>query len=286
MSTLTLASEVAMKRLLILTVGLLVLTACASPTPTPVPDAVETTAPVIEVSSPDVVIASADVEPTHVSHLGFTISALVKEVAVGEGDVVKAGDTLMVLNTPDLQYAVVSAEADFNARTQAAQLQKADKVLYVNPNTGKKTWYSLPREVFLKAQAQADQAKAVWDTAAATYAQSTLTAPFDGVVVDVAVIPGELVQVNQVVITIADLSDLQITTTDLSERDIARVKLGQSVNVSIEALGQTISGKVIRISPVSETVGGDVVYPVTIQLDEQPDGLMWGMSAEVEISTK
>jgi len=181
---------------------------------------------------------------------------------------------------------VVSAEADFNARTQAAQLQKADKVLYVNPNTGKKTWYSLPREVFLKAQAQADQAKAVWDTAAATYAQSTLTAPFDGVVVDVAVIPGELVQVNQVVITIADLNDLQITTTDLSERDIARVKLGQSVNVSIEALGQTISGKVIRISPVSETVGGDVVYPVTIQLDEQPDGLMWGMSAEVEISTK
>ena len=275
-----------MKRLLILTVGLLVLTACASPTPTSAPASVETVAPVVEPSSPDVVIASADVEPVQVSHLGFTISSLVKEVSVSEGDVVKAGDTLMVLNTPDLEFAVVSAEANYNARSQAAQLQKADKVLYVNPNTGKRSWYSLPREVFLKAQAQADQAKAAWDTASATLAQSTLTAPFDGVVVDVSVIPGELVQSDQVVITLADLNDLQITTTDLSERDIARVKIGQTVNISIEALSQTLSGKVVRISPISETVGGDVVYPVTIQLDEQPDGLLWGMSAEVEISTK
>jgi hypothetical protein len=29
-----------------------------------------------------------------------------------------------------------------------------------------------------------------------------------------------------------------------------------------------------------------VVYPVTIELDEQPEGLLWGMSAEVEIETK
>lgn len=275
-----------MKQTLFLLAGLLLLTACASPTTA---ETVATAAPVVEevsVSSPDVVIASADVEPAQVSALGFTLSALVKEVSVNEGDLIKAGDTLMVLNTPELEYAVISAEANYNARTQAAQLQKADKVLYIDPTTGKKSWYSLPREVFLKAQAQADQAKAAWDSASATFAQSTLTAPFDGMVVDVAVIPGELVQANQVVITIADLSNLQITTTDLSERDIARVKLGQSVSIYIEALDVTISGKVIQISPKSETVGGDVVYPVTIELDEQPDGLLWGMSAEVEISTK
>jgi RND family efflux transporter MFP subunit len=280
------ASEAGMKQALFLLAGLLLLTACASPAPA---ETAATAAPSVEevsVSSPDAVIASADVEPAQVSTLGFTLSALVKEVSISEGDLIKAGDTLMVLNTPDLEYAVISAEANYNARTQAAQLQKADKVLYVDPDTGKKSWYSLPREVFLKAQAQADQAKAAWDSAAATFAQSTLTAPFDGMVVDIAVIPGELVQANQVVITIADLSNLQITTTDLSERDIARVKLGQSVSIYIEALDQTISGKVIQISPKSETVGGDVVYPVTIKLDEQPDGLLWGMSAEVEISTK
>ena len=275
-----------MKRTFLLFIALLLLTACASPAPAePTPIA----APVVEeaqISSPDAVIASAEVEPARVSYLGFTISALVKEIPVKDGDLVKAGDVLMALNTPELEYAIVAAEADFNARSQAAQLQKAEKVLYVDPNTGKKSWYSLPREVFLKAQAKADQSKASWDTAIASLAQATLTAPFDGTIVDIAVIPGELVQVNQVVLTLADLNDLQITTTDLSERDIARVKIGQSVNAYIEALDVTVTGKVIRISPIAETVGGDVVYPVTIELDEQPDGLLWGMSAEVELSTK
>ena len=275
-----------MKRTLFLLAGLLLLTACASPAPADESAATSVPTEEVPVSLPDVVIASADVEPAQVAHLGFTLSALVEEVSVNEGDLIKAGDTLMVLNTPDLEYAVISAEANYNARAQAAQLQKADKVLYIDPDTGKKSWYSLPREVFLKAQAQADQAKAAWDIAAATFAQSTLTAPFDAMVVDVAVIPGELVQANQVVITLADLNKLQITTTDLSERDIVRVKLGQSVSIYIEALDQTVTGKVVQISPKSETVGGDVVYPVTIEMDEQPDGLMWGMSAEVEISTK
>lgn len=274
-----------MKRMFIIAISLLVLTACASPTPAaPAP----TAAPVEEISASTdgVVIASAEAEPAQVSQLGFTISALVKEIPVNEGDVVNAGDVLMVLNTPDLEFAIISAEADFNARSQAAELQKADKVLYVDPNTGVKRWYSLPREVLEKAQAKADQAKATWDSALANLDQATITAPFDGAVVDIAVIPGELVQVNQVVLVLADLNDLQITTTDLSERDIAQVKLGQNVEVYIEALDMTVSGKVIRISPIAENVGGDVVYPVTIELAEQLEGLLWGMSAEVKIETK
>jgi len=274
-----------MKRQFMLLMGLLLLTACASPaTAEPAPTAV----PVVEIpaQSPDVVIASAKIEPEHISKLGFTISAFVKEVSVKEGDVVQAGDVLMTLSMPDLEFSVIAAENDYIARAKAAELQRADKVLYVDPRNGKKSWYSLPREVYLKALAQADQSKAVWETASAELAQATLTAPFAGTVVDVAVIPGELVQVNQVVLVLAGLNSLQITTTDLSERDIARVKIGQTANVYIEALDMTITGKVIRMSPISKTVGGDVVYPVTIMLDEQPNGLLWGMSAEVEIQTK
>lgn len=270
-----------MKRFLF--IGLLALTACAGQ-PTAV--ATEPAAPTVEpafAQTPGVVIASAEVEPLRVSQLGFTVSAPVKEIPFQEGDTVKAGDVLMTLNMPELEYNILAAEADYKARSQAAELQRAEKVLYVDPDNGRKSWYSLPREVYLKALARADVAKAQWDSALANLAQATLTAPFDGVIVDVAVVPGEVVQSNQVVLTIADLDHMQITTTDLSERDIARVKTGQSVNVTIEALGISIPGKVIRISPISETVGGDVVYPVTIQLDEQLDGLLWGMSAEVEI---
>lgn len=274
-----------MKRTFFMLASLLMLAACASPAPVVTPSS---SAPVIDapVINQDAVIASADVVPAQVVELGFTVSAMVKEIPVNEGDLVNAGDVLMTLSVPELEYAVIAAESDYNARALAAELQKADKVLYVDPNTGKKSWYSLPREVYLKAVAKADQAKASWDSALASLAQATLTSPITGTIMDIQAIPGELVQTNQIVITLASLDHLQITTTDLSERDIARVQVGQAVNITVEALNATFTGKVVRISPISENVGGDVVFPVTIELDQQVDGLLWGMSAEVEIQTK
>ena len=50
-------------------------------------------------------------------------------------------------------------------------------------------------------------------------------------------------------------------------------------------LNKDLNGKVIRISPIANTVGGDVVFKVTIDLDEQPQGLLWGMTAEVQIQS-
>jgi len=265
----------------------ILLSACGSPAPATEAATVPATPEESIVQlDPDVVIASAVAEPVQVSELGFTINALIKEIPVAKGDTVSAGETLMVLNTPDLEFAVIAGEEDYKSKALAAELQKAEKVLDVNPNTGNRRWYSLPNEVYLKAVAVADQSKAVWDSAAASFAQSTLTAPFDGTVVDLYVLPGGSVQANQTVLVLANLEHLQITTTDLNERDITRVKVGQKVDVIIEALGQTISGRVIRIAPEADIVGGDVVFPVTIQLDEQPDSLLWGMTAEVHIQTK
>lgn len=275
-----------MKRLIWLILLTIILTACGgNPTPavSPIAAIVDKTA---VASDPNIVVASAQVLPAQASQLGFTTSAVVKEIPVSEGQQVKAGLPLIILDTPDLEFAVTAAEQDYAAKSLAAELQKAEKVLYVNPNTGKKRWYSIPREVYLKALSQADQSKAVWDSAAASLAQNTLLAPFDGTVVDVQVIPGESVQSGQTVLVLADLQHLQIETTDLSERDITRVEIGQTVNAYIQALDVTVTGKVIRISPIAETVGGDIVFPVTIELDEQPNGLLWGMTAEVEIQTK
>jgi RND family efflux transporter MFP subunit len=269
---------------LILTI---MLTACGNSTPPAVSPATASPAPVevVNVSSPDVVIASASAVPVQVAKLGFTISALVKEITVKEGDKVQAGQPLIVLDTSELEYAVVAAESAYQSASINAELQDADRVMVVNKNTGHITYVSLPHEVQLKAELKAAQAQAVLDVAKANLALGTLNAPFDGEIVSIKVIPGELVQVDQAILTLATLNDLQIETTDLSERDIARVKIGQSVNVYIEALDVTITGKVIRISPISKTVGGDVVYPVTIKLNEKPDGLLWGMTAEVEIKT-
>lgn len=131
--------------------------------------------------------------------------------------------------------------------------------------------------------AQITNAQANIDAAQLALEYATLRAPFTGTVISVNAVNGQVVSPGQPILTIADLSNLLVETTDLSERDIARVSVGQPARVTVDGLGQTYFGKVIKIAPRSTKVGGDVVYKVTIQLDEQPAGLLWGMSATVQI---
>jgi hypothetical protein len=51
----------------------------------------------------------------------------------------------------------------------------------------------------------------------------------------------------------------------------------------VDALNREIRGTVARIALQSATAGGDVVYPLLIELDEQPGELRWGMSVDVEV---
>jgi multidrug resistance efflux pump len=97
----------------------------------------------------------------------------------------------------------------------------------------------------------------------------------------VNVIPGEFAALGEVLIVISDVDRLQVETTDLSERDAPLIQIGQPTTVHIDALNQDVSGQVSAISPVADTVGGDVVYKTTVELDSLPPGILAGMSVEV-----
>jgi multidrug resistance efflux pump len=131
--------------------------------------------------------------------------------------------------------------------------------------------------------ARITSAQAALDSAQLALDHAVLRAPFSGAVISVTAVNGQVVNPGQPVVTIATLDNLLVETTDLSERDIAHVSVGQPARVTVEGLDQTYIGKVIKIDPRSTKVGGDVVYKVTIQLDEQPAGLLWGMSATAQI---
>jgi RND family efflux transporter MFP subunit len=227
------------------------------------------------------VVASAVIVPAQVTELGFLTSALIKEIAVQEGEQVQAGQTLAVLDIPELQFAVIAAEAALRSAQGEEKVQSYRRVK--DRRHGRVFFDVVPPEVRQIAHARVQQAQAALEVAQATLAQGTLVAPHDGTVASVNVVPGEYMQENQVVVTIATLNTLQLETTDLSERDITRVKIGAPVNIFIEALNADISGKVTGISPIAGTVGGDVVFKVTIGFDKQPERLLWGMSAEVTI---
>lgn len=142
-----------------------------------------------------------------------------------------------------------------------------------------------PRQVAL-AEARLKDAQARLAMAQATLAQASLTAPFSGTITTLEANVGETVLAGSVVAVLGDLQEFRVETSDLSEIDIKDVQIGQKVQVRIEALNQDVNGRVIQIAPQSNTLGGDVVYTVVIALDEKPDGLRWGMSAEVEIITE
>src|SRR5512147_2060842 len=82
----------------------------ATPAPAPLPS------PSLETSqAPGTVSASVVVEPALQSEMAFLVGAPVKQVYVKAGDHVDAGQPLIVLDTPDLEYAVVAAEADLKS---------------------------------------------------------------------------------------------------------------------------------------------------------------------------
>jgi multidrug resistance efflux pump len=133
-----------------------------------------------------------------------------------------------------------------------------------------------------QSRAQLDAARASLDLAKASLADSTLVAPFDGVVAALNVQPNEFVNAGQPVLILADMSQLRVETTDLSEKDVSEVSIGQAATVYVKALDLNMKGKVIEMSPLADTLGGDVVYKTLISLDEVPSGLLLGMSAEVK----
>jgi HlyD family secretion protein len=130
------------------------------------------------------------------------------------------------------------------------------------------------------------EAEAALQSAQAELATTELHAPFGGTVTAVNVSEGEMVLPGEVVLILADLDSLRAETTDLSERDVARVEIGQPATVLVEPLQTEVPGKVARIAPQASVIGGDVVYTVVVALDTQPEGLRWGMSADVEIQTE
>ena len=217
-------------------------------------------------------------------------------------------------------YRLVARLEDGNSRKATALVAMTNAQLYLNNLQSKYNWYTgKPTDVDAAlAQANLDAAKAAvqeaqWylallrgeqvppeatgsklanlgqarDALAAAQdrlAKSRLIAPISGVVVSVSGITGEVVSPGQILFAISDVSTLHVETTDLSERDIPRVQVGQEVTISIKALNQDVHGHVTRISPVSNTVGGDVVYKTTIEFDTPPAGLLAGMSVDVRYS--
>ena len=170
---------------------------------------------------------------------------------------------------------VALVNADFDAASAA--LQEAQ--WYLAALKGE----TVPPDTSGAKLAQLQQARADVTAAQNRLDQLQLVAPISGIVAEVNVIAGEFASPGKILIVISDMDHLQVKTTDLSERDIINVAVGDPATITVDALNEEFSGKVTNISPIADTLGGDVVYEVTIAFDEQPTGVLGGMTADVSI---
>lgn len=111
----------------------------------------------------------------------------------------------------------------------------------------------------------------------------TITSPITGTIVDKPYKAGDTISgTNKTLCVIYDLSYLEMTL-NVDELDISDVTVGQSVQVTGDAVAErAYQGVVTRVSVAGTTANGMTSYPVTIRLDDT-DGLLPGMNVDAEI---
>lgn len=139
-----------------------------------------------------------------------------------------------------------------------------------------------------RMQAALDTAQAQVKAAEKAVEDATLTAPYDGTIVDLYhFTTGDTVSAGVPVVEIADLSSLYVETKDLTEIYVVKIHEGDTVAVSADALpGMDMQGVIESIKPVYGEYSGDVVYTVRIKLLDPAAGLRWGMTVDTVYSSE
>ena len=229
------------------------------------------------------------------AYLSFGVTGTVEEVLVSEGDHVTKGEVLAKLDAPSLQSSVDVAQlqvviaqeqvAAAYAQYEIAQdnlehglLGQTQEVLEQQVNIAEANWQM--------AKLNLQVAKLSLDSAKLNLDKAEITAPFDGVVAGVAIIEGEEISAAALAtpaITLVGTSGIQMQGY-IDELNIASVKLGQSANITLDALPNAqVMGNVTFISPIGTVLSGIVSYATTITLENPSTELKDGMSATAEV---
>ncbi len=205
--------------------------------------------------------------------LGYPGSAKIESIYVNVGDVVKAGQLLAVIDEGTLPYQLTEAQA--NLKTQQETLD------------------NMKKRADLYNRDQRDAQRAVINGAQASIAslQTQITdtkiySPIAGIITVRNGNPGELTVAAQTILTVASPGPLHVES-DVAESDIAKVAVGQTAQITFDALGQdqVFNAKVTDIDPASTVVDGVVYYRIKLSLDNNDSRLKDGMSANIDVLT-
>jgi HlyD family secretion protein len=222
--------------------------------------------------------------------VGSRVIGRIVELKVEEGDRVRAGDVLAVLDSADIRASVEQIRAE--VRESQARLADAKRELARQEKL---------REAGVTAQADLDSARTANDVAVAQLgtsqarlrsqeaqlAYTVIRAPLSGVVIEKNGEVGEMVapggftsqQSTGAIVRIADPSSLEVEA-DINEAYINRLKIGQPASIQVDAVpDRTYQGKLRQIIPTADRQKAVVEVKVTI--DDADASLVPDMSSTV-----
>ena len=237
--------------------------------------------------------------------VGAQVSGLVKEISVVLGQVVKKGDLLVLLD-PDLAQSAV-LQADAAVAQQRAQIDSRRVDLEAARRELERQRRLLKGEATAATEAEkaendlakieADirgqaanlvQMQAQLDRNKLNLAYTRITAPMDGVVVNIPVQVGQTViavQITPVMVTLADLDTITVRTK-VPEADVQSLAPGQKASfATLSGDGRRYEGRLRVIQPVPERAGNAVFYNALFEVDNRDRKLFTEMTVQVDIET-
>ena len=215
----------------------------------------------------------------------------IRELRVDEGDSVRAGQILAVLEQGQVLggSGIGTAEAELQAAQAQYRLAVAEAArseqLYAHK---------------IIAAAEVDRARAARDAAAARLSaartrirEQTVKAPIDGVVLLRNFQVGELAAAGAPVVTLGDPNKLWMRIY-VSAPQIPRVRRGDSVSVRVTGYPRRFGGHVIEIATraeftprvaLTEEERANLVFGVKVRLDPSGGALKPGLPADATILT-
>lgn len=254
--------------------------------------------------------AKGQLKPISSSVVSPSVDGTVDSINVQAGQSVNEGDMLMTIKNDELDRNVAEAQrAVAAAQEDLANAQKAAAAAQATPTTDVEgasaaagvSDASADTNAVSAAQRSLASAQANLDQANAKAASRTVTAPSSGSIVELNAKVGATVTGGMIMgesdtsggkqcMQIADLSKMKVTV-QVGEKDIAKIAVGQSANVTYPAFPDIVSqGTVTAIASVANSDaangGGSVTFNVDILIEAPDARLKPGMTAEVSVVTE
>jgi membrane fusion protein (multidrug efflux system) len=230
---------------------------------------------------------TGSVQPERRADLRAEVSAIVLKVLKENGDSVRRGDLLVQLDDTAIRDGLASAQAASRAAAQAFdQAERQFERMKTLRGSGMASAQQLDDAEGRRNGAQSDleASKARVVLARQQMQRTEVRAPFDGVVTERKVSPGDTAQVGKELVKVIDPSSMRFEAM-VSADHVGEVRAGQGVHFRVNGYGdQEFAGKVRRVNPAANPTTRQVEVLVDFVGEKQPK--LAGLYAEGRLETE